>query len=80
MKWIFLITVIVVISIWEIIFLPKKIEKNIIAEVNDMGGNVLSLESIGIRDQIYLVVYEIGGEEQRRNVKCSSFGKITEWI
>ena len=46
MKW-FAILLGLVCIIWEIVFLPKVIEKNIRKEVKDINGVVISIKSIG---------------------------------
>nr|WP_302599013.1 hypothetical protein [uncultured Cellulosilyticum sp.] len=79
MKW-FAILLGLVCIIWEIVFLPKVIEKNIRKEVKDINGVVISIKSIGRREAMYLVEYKIGEELIRNNVRCNWMGKIEEWI
>lgn len=56
---------------YKIWWRPKVCNKVIIDKITKIGGEVLKIEQISIREETYSVVYIIEGKEQRNVVKFS---------
>ncbi|MEA4825734.1 MAG: hypothetical protein VB130_03740 [Clostridium sp.] len=50
---------------------PKVSKKIIIDKIAQMGGEVIRIEQVSIREEIYNVTYMIEGKEQKNVVKFS---------
>ncbi len=57
------------IGIYEKWWRPKVCEKQIRAKIREMGGEVLEIKRLSIREEIYSVLYKIGGKNQKAVVK-----------
>lgn len=80
MKIIIVVLILVAVIIWERLFLPKKIEKEIMECITSVNGKVIRIQNISSPGKIYLVEYRIDDNYFRKNVKYGFLGEITEWI
>jgi len=70
--------VILIFSITFVYYYRRRIESIIRKEVADKGGIVTNIKPIS-RDYIYLVTYEIDGEEIKTTIRYLGEG-ILEWL
>ena len=74
-----IIVAILIFFVWEVVILPKYVEKKITSELNEKGYEVADLTLISRRDSIYSVSYLKEDRLIRDNVKYGLFGHI-KWI
>lgn len=74
-----IIVAILILFVWEVVVLPKYVEKKITSELNEKGYEVADLTLISRRDSIYSVSYLKADRLSRDNVKYGLFGHI-KWI
>lgn len=72
MKSFILISAVLVI-LWEKLRRPKICEKKIHKHIKDIGGEVIWIKKIGIRDEIYRVSYKIDEPIEAAIVKFNLF-------
>lgn len=68
-----------ILSIWEVVLLPKYVEKKIVLELHEKGNELADLILISRRDCIYSVSYLKNDRLIRENVTYGLFGHI-KWI
>lgn len=68
-----------ILSIWEVVLLPKYVEKKIVLELHEKGSELADLILISRRDCIYSVSYLKNDRLVRENVKYGLLGRI-KWI
>ena len=75
-----LLVIFVIICLWEFIYIPYQVKRNIKAYVEAIDGKLIMIKHLSVRDAIYLVEYEVHGERVRKNVKSNFGGGIKKWI
>ena len=80
MKNLGLLVILAIICLWEFIYVPYQVKRNIKAYVEAIDGKLIMIKHLSVRDAIYLLEYEVRGERIRKNIKVNFFGDIKKWI
>lgn len=75
---IFIVAVLIITSalIFKLWWRPKVYKKIIEDEIIRMGGKILSIELISMREEIYTVEYNIGGKNEKKVLKFGFMNEI----
>ena len=80
MKDFWLLVILAIICLWEFIYIPYQVKRNIKTYVEAIDGKLIMIKHLSVRDAIYLLEYEVHGEKVRKNIKANFFGDIKKWI
>lgn len=80
MKDIGLLVIFTVICLWEFIYVPYQVKRNIKAYVEAVNGKIIMIKHLSLRDSLYLFEYEVHGERIRKNIKANFLGDIKKRI
>lgn len=69
---------IIILLLYEKLYRIMVCKKKIYSYINNLGGQVDSIEKLTSRDEIYSVYYTINGQSEHGNVKFNLFYK-SEW-
>lgn len=80
MKDFWLLVILATICLWEFIYIPYQVKRNIKTYVEAIDGKLIMIKHLSVSDAIYLLEYEVHREKVRKNIKANFFGDIKKWI
>lgn len=78
MKYLLLILIMLII-IYEKVWRKHICKKKIYKHIKNKGGDLVSIEKLSLRDEIFNIVYTINGKSERATVKFNFLYKET-WM
>lgn len=80
MKNLGVLVILAIICLWEFIYVPYQVKRNIKVYVEAIEGKLIMIKHLSVRDAIYLFEYEVHGNRIKKIVKANFWGNIKKWI
>lgn len=77
MELLWLILIIAPLMLYEFVLVPKVCKKKIYSHIYNLGGDVVNIEKLTTREQLYCVYYTLNGKTEKSIVRFDIFYEST---
>jgi hypothetical protein len=77
LEFVWLIIIIAPILFYELVLSPKICNKKIYSHIDNIGGQIVDIEKLTIREHLYCVYYTLNGKSEKAIVRFDIFYEST---